>query len=75
MKDRLRVRHVRYDHDDTCTKMTSLIENDPQLIKQYFTAHPLFNDIVLKEMVRTFIGAKRMTIRRFASLLKLVDEE
>ena len=30
---------------------------------------------LIKEMVRVFIGLKQMSIRRFTSVLKLVDEE
>lgn len=29
----------------------------------------------IKEMARVFIGLKQMSIRRFTSVLKLVDEE
>lgn len=30
---------------------------------------------LIKEMARVFIGLKQMSIRRFTSVLKLVDEE
>jgi hypothetical protein len=31
--------------------------------------------VLIKELVRVFIGIKQMSIRRFTSVLKLVDEE
>ena len=75
MKDRLRVRQLRYDHDETARMLVELIESNPEYIAQYFTSHPLFSLELIKELTKFFIGGKQMSIRRFNSVLKLVDEE
>jgi hypothetical protein len=75
MKDRLRVRHIKYDHTLTARLLMDLIDRDPEQVKKYFNFHPLFSFELIKELVRVFIGIKKMSIRRFASVLKLVDEE
>ena len=42
MKDRLRVRQLKYNHEETSQKLVELIEKKPELITNYFTFHPLF---------------------------------
>lgn len=73
MKDRLRVRHIKYDHELTAQRLIELVEKDPEFVEKFFTAHPLISNTMLKEMARAFIGQKQMSIRRFSSVLKLAD--
>ena len=73
MKDRLRVRQIKYDHERTAGLLLGLIEGRPGDFERCFTFHPLFSGEIVKELVRVFIGEKQMSIRRFTSVLKLVD--
>jgi hypothetical protein len=75
MKDRLRVRHIKYDHAYTAEKLIELIATDPKLVSTFFTAYPLITHTLLKQMARVFIGERQMSLRRFSSVLKLVGEE
>ena len=75
MKDRLRVRQLKYNHEQTSKQLVDLISKKPELITNYFTFHPLFTTELIKELAKVFIGVKQMSIRRFTSVLKLVDEE
>ena len=75
MKDRLRIRQLKYNHMATASMMMRLIDEDPEDFKRNFSHHPTYNMTLIKEMVRVFIGLKQMSIRRFTSVLKLVDEE
>jgi len=75
MKDRLRIRQLKYNHMATASMMMRLIDEDPSEFKSNFLFHPIYNMRLIKEMVRVFIGLKQMSIRRFTSVLKLVDEE
>ena len=52
-----------------------LLEARPEVIEKYFARHPLYSAAIMKELVRVCIGVKQMSIRRFTSVLKLVDEE
>lgn len=59
----------------TASMMMKLIDEDPEEFKKHFVSHPIYSIELIKEMVRVFIGLKQMSIRRFTSVLKLVDEE
>ena len=59
----------------TASMMMRLIEEDPKDFGSNFIFHPTYSMPLIQEMVRVFIGLKQMSIRRFTSVLKLVDEE
>lgn len=75
MKDRLRVRQIKYDHIETANRLLEVIEKDFEALKKNISAHHLFEKVIVKAMVKELIGTKQMSLRRFVSVLKLIDEE
>jgi len=53
--------------------MISLLHNDFNHFKLNMTPNPILDAQILKGMINILIGQRQMSIRRFESLIKLVD--
>jgi len=73
MKDRLRLRNVKYDHIETANRMIKLINENFDCFQKNMTPNPILDANIIKGLINELIGQRQMSIRRFLSLLKLGD--
>lgn len=75
MKDRLRVRQIKYDYIETATRITEALDKQEMAFRRQILAHPIYDRNVMRAMVRDLIALRQMSLRRFVSVMRLVDEE
>jgi len=51
MKDRLRIRNLKYDHIETANKMIELLHNDFNIFKFNMTPNAILDASILKGMI------------------------
>jgi hypothetical protein len=75
MKDRLRVRQIKYDYIETATLISEALDKQEVAFRRQILAHPIYDRNVMRAMVRDLIALRQMSLRRFVSVMRLVDEE
>ena len=75
VKDRLRLRHLIYNHEYTALKLLELIDKDYDKFMKYVNGNKHYNKDIVKSLIKELIGRRQVTLRRFISTLKLNDEE
>lgn len=75
MKDRLRVRQIKYDYIETATRISEALDKQEMAFRRQILAHPIYDRNVMRAMVRDLIALRQMSLRRFVSVMRLVDEE
>lgn len=75
MKDRLRVRQIKYDYIETATRISEALDKQELAFRRQILAHPIYDRIVMRALVRDLIALRQMSLRRFVSVMRLVDEE
>lgn len=75
MKDRLRVRQLKYNHKLSSKKLLEIVDNQFEELMKNISGHKIYDKEIVKALVKELIGVRQMTLRRFISVLKLYDEE
>ncbi len=73
MKDRLRVRQIKYDYIETATRISEALDKQELAFRRQILAHPIYDRTVMRALVRDLIALRQMSLRRFVSVMRLVD--
>jgi len=51
-KDRLRVRQLKYDHNETCKRLSDVVENKFDLLMTTISGHKIYDKEIVKALVK-----------------------